>query len=282
MKTLTTNLKQHLEGDLLTLATCWKITRADGVVLGLTDHTQDLLVEGLTYRAAEGGRSGAVMTRSGLAVDDLEIEGVLSSSAITEEDVQAGRYDGAAIEVFQVNYQAPVEGRLILRRGHMGEIRLLGGQYVAEIRGMMQSLAQVTGELYSSSCRARLGDGRCGVNLAGFSHSGSVTSVATAARFSDSTIAEASGWYSGGVLTFTSGANAGIAAEVKEHYQKEMILSLPMGKTVTAGDAFTLVAGCDKRFATCREKFDNAVNFRGEPHVPGMDKMLETAGTRSS
>ncbi|SFE47808.1 phage conserved hypothetical protein BR0599 [Methylobacterium sp. 13MFTsu3.1M2] len=38
--------------------------------------------------------------------------------------------------------------------------------------------------------------------------------------------------------------------------------------------AHSLTAGCDKRLATCRDRFANAVNFQGFPHMPGNDAVM--------
>lgn len=101
------------------------------------------------------------------------------------------------------------------------------------------------------------------------------------AAFTDSTRSEANGYFSFGKVTFVSGDNAGLSMEVKEFRAKRFALALPMPYAISPGDTYTAVMGCDKRFFTCASVFANGINFQGEPHVPGMDKALETAGTRS-
>ena len=39
-----------LDGDLTTIALCWRIERRDGVTIGLTDHDRDLVIDGLVHR----------------------------------------------------------------------------------------------------------------------------------------------------------------------------------------------------------------------------------------
>ncbi len=282
MQQLSTQLSAHLAQETTTLATCWSITRRDGMTLYFTEHDKDIVVDGHVYGAASGMSASAVTSQAGLMVDNLEFEGMLSAEAIAEADVLAGKYDHAEISVFMVDYTSPDTGRLDLKTGWLGEVTLRGGQFVAEMRGLTSRLQQVIGEVYTASCRAQLGDGRCKKNLAAFTVSGTVTSVEAAHAFKDSSRTELSNYFAYGVVTFTSGANAGIHMEIRDFSAGRFGLFLPMPYPIAVGDSYTAVAGCDKSFQNCVTKFNNAVNFRGEPHVPGTDKLLETSATRST
>ncbi len=281
MKTFSLSLEDHLAQEVTTLATCWKVTRRDGTVLGFTDHDRNLTVGAVTYMAATGFTPTAVSSSAALNVDNLDVEGVLDSSAISEEEVMAGIYDFSEIEVFQVNHQAPGDGMLHLRTGWLGEVTLQGGRFIAEVRGLTQRLNQTIGSLYSPSCRADLGDERCKVNVMALTVTGTVDSSAGRHACYDAARVEAVGYFSGGTMRFLSGENAGLSMEVKEFRVGELTFVLPFPYAIAVGDLYSLTAGCDKSFATCQAKFANAVNFRGEPHVPGLDRILETASTRS-
>ncbi len=282
MKNISSAMTSHLSGEVTTLATCWKITRRDGTVLGFTDHDQPLTYESVTYEAASGFTPSAVASSAALNVDDLDIEGMLSDDAIDAADIRAGKYDYAEIEVFQVNYANLAAGALIQRTGWLGEVETRGEHFIAEVRGLTQQLSQTIGERYSAACRANLGDARCRVTLASYTVTGSITSVESArSQFSDSANAEEEGYFTAGLITFTSGANNGLSMEVKSFAGGTFVTVLPLPGVVEVGDSYSAVAGCDKRVATCRDVFSNAENFRGEPHVPGLDKMLQTSGTRS-
>ena len=159
---------------------------------------------------------------------------------------------------------------------------LRGGQFVAEMRGLTSQLQQVIGNVYTSSCRAALGDAKCGINLSALTVTGAVTAIETAYAFTDSTKTQANDYFADGVVHFTSGANYGLSMEVRDFTAGRFGLFLPMPYGIALGDTFTVSAGCDKQFDTCVSKFHNAVNFRGEPDVPGTDKLLETAATRST
>lgn len=281
MQTLSTALTNHLAQEVTTLATCWSITRRDAVVQYFTEHDADIVVDVHIYLAASGMSASAVSSQSGLAVDNLEFEGMLSADAIAETDILSGRYDHAQVEIFMVNYADPSAGKLALKTGWLGEVTLRGGQFIAEVRGLSSRLQQTIGEVYTRSCRAALGDARCGVNLASSTVTGTVSAAEGAYAFTDNARTQVNGYFAYGTVTFTSGANNGYSMEVRDFTGKRFELFLPMPKPIAVGDAYTAVAGCDKAFDTCIGRFNNAVNFRAEPHVPGMDKVLETSATRS-
>lgn len=279
MKTISAGLATHLAGEVTTIATCWKATLTDGTVFGFTNHTDDLTVSAQLYKAATGQSATAIASNADLAVDNLDVIGFLDSAVITEADINAGRWDYAAIEIFQVNYADLTQGTLKQRAGRLGEIRLSRSEFVAELRGLAQNLQQLIGQIYSASCRADFGDARCGLTLASYTFSGTVTTGGSTRVFTDSGRAEASDYFGAGKVTWVTGANAGYSMEVKSFAAGVFTLQLPMANTITAGDTYTASAGCRKRFDTdCKTKFSNVVNFRGEPHVPGNDQMAKAGG----
>lgn len=280
MKQISTALATHIAGEVTTLATCWKLTRRDNVVFGFTDHDTDIIVDSITYKAASGFTPSAIQNTASLSVDNLDVEGMLSAGNITEADIMAGLYDFAEIEIFQVNYNDLIQGKLKLRRGWLGEVSLVKQQFVAEVRGLTQRLSQTIGELYSASCRATFADSRCKINPATYTITGMVTSYISNQEFQDSSRSETSGLYNFGKITFTSGANNGLSMEVKEFSSGgKIVLVLPMPYNIIISDSYSMTQGCDKTLTTCVNQYNNVINFRGEPHVPGLDSMLETAGT---
>ncbi len=280
MKTVSANLQTHLGGELTSLATCWKITRRDGAVLGFTEHDQDIEYDSVTYQAGSGFNASAVKGRDDLAVDALELLGLLDDEAITEADILAGKYDYAEVSLFLMNAESPEDGVMNLRTGWIGEVQTGEGHFTAELRGLMQKLDTTIGRLFTPGCDAELGDGRCGVNLAAHTVTGTVTAVTSRTVFADSARSETAGLFNHGQIIFTGGANDGLSMEVKYFNNGELTLMLPMPYDVEVGDGYSLIGGCDKTLTTCRQRFNNISNFRGFPHVPGTDAMLKTAGTR--
>lgn len=287
MKQISDELKAHLAQEVTTLATCWKLTRRDSTVFAFTDHDSDIEYESLLYKASTGFTPSAVQNSGSLSVDNLDVEGMLADDSIMEVDILAGLYDFAEIEIFQVNYNDLTQGCLQLRRGWLGEVAFQKQQFIAEVRGLTQKMSQTVGELFSASCRASFGDSRCKINLASHTVTGTVSGSSSQLQFIDEDRSEVSGVFSQGAVTFTSGANAGLGMEVKEYLYNsatggQIVFALPVPYPISVGDTYSLVKGCDKTISTCHGTYNNVVNFRGEPLIPGIDRMLETAGTRSN
>lgn len=273
MKPTTPALAAHLAGEVTTLATCWRLERADGWVRGFTDHDRELVVDGLTYVASTGFLPSAIKTASDLSVDNLDVDGFLDDAALRAEDLIAGLFDGARIEVFIVNWADLGQGRLLLRKGFLGEIKRADQRFSAEIRGLSNRLQQTAGKLYSRLCRVDLGSSECGVALGPRTDTYAVTQVIAADTVRIVT-ARATGFFTFGKATFTTGANAGAVNEVLLHDRQTIRLFVPMPRPIVVGDQIVLVAGCDKTPETCNAKFANILNFQGEPHIPGNDKVF--------
>lgn len=278
-KSLTPGMTTHLAGEVTTLCTCWHLIREDGVEMGFTDHDKDLTIDTLLYKAATGFTASAVQSKSDFSVDNVDIDGIISDNDIEEPDILNGKYDYAEVEVFMVNYENLAHGKLYLKRGRLGEVRIKRSKFIAEFRGLSQHLTQHIGRVYSSSCDAILGDSRCAVNLAAFTFSDTISEVTDRQKFKSIGLTQDAGYFTGGEIEFTSGANDGLKMEVKDFANTEVILALPMPNDIEVGDGFTIKTGCDKTDGTCKNKFSNLVNFRGFATIPGMDKILETAGT---
>ncbi len=277
MRSLDPQFAAHLASGVTTLATCWRIERADGAVLGFTDHDRALAFGGVTYAPDSGADAGALQSSADLSVDNTEIAGALSSDALSAADLGAGRYDGAGVEIWRVNWADP-SSRALLKRGVIGEVTREGPRFRAEIRGLSQALDRVEGRIFQRGCDAVLGDARCGVDLdaPAFRGAGTVTAVLDDQRFLASGLAGfAAGWFAEGALLWTAGANAGAQSHVKAHDKNAggdaLSLWLPAGRAVAAGDEFAVTAGCDKRSRTCAQKFENLINFRGFHLMPGDD-----------
>ncbi len=274
MTTYPPALLDHLAGEITSLCHCWKLTRSDGTVLGFTDHDEALTVGGTAYEPASGFSASEARETLGLAASAVDVEGALSSDLLREEDIGAGLYDGASVETLLVNWRSP-EDFASIRKETIGKITVSDNRLVAELQGAFQVLDQPGGRAVRRSCDAELGDGRCGVALTGgFRGVGVVTAASGADAIDVSGLAGfEDDWFSGGVLTWTSGGNVGRKARVVTHFNGSGAVTLTLWPGVgfgpQAGDAFTVTAGCDKGFATCKAKFANEVNFRGFPHLPG-------------
>jgi uncharacterized phage protein (TIGR02218 family) len=277
MRVIPSALQAKLDSGVTTLARCWKLTRRDGTVQGFTDHDADLVIDGVTCRAGTGFTASEATSRFDLAIDGSEIAGALADDALTEADLVAGRYDAARIETWLVDW-SDTTLKVMTACGTLGEVKREGQAFSAELRGLADVLSQESGRLYTAKCSADLGDARCKVDLSlsMWRGEGAVVSPETSSVVVVSGLdAFADGFFTAGRLAWTAGANAGLSVEIKEHRIAVGVVRLSLWQSVpepiASGDTFTVTAGCDKTFATCRDRFANTVNFRGFPHIPGND-----------
>lgn len=276
MKTLPAGLQDHLDTGTTTMCYCWRVTRKDATVMGFTNHDNDLTFDSTTFKAETGFTASAAQQSLGLAVDNMEVVSALDSTAITEDDIAAGRYDDAFIEIFWVNWQDTSE-RIIMLTGNLGELTQNGIAYTAELRSLVNRLNQKIGRVYQRTCDAVFGDNRCKFNKASVTYTGTVVSAASPSSIVFSGLgALADDWLSRGVLTWLTGPNAGVAYDIKIHQNSPspnhtIQLWVPVTETPVAGNTASIVAGCLQTAAVCKSKFNNLANFQGFPHMPGND-----------
>lgn len=271
-------MTSFLSRELTSLAFCWRVERRDGVCLGFTSHDRDLAIGGLVYRSAPGMLPSAVSVSDDFDASTLDVSGALTSDAIGEADLAAGRWDRAAVSLFLVDWEDPGGERLPLARGELGDVTMKANGFEAELRGAAALLERAVAEQTSPECRAELGDRRCRVDMAGRVR---VTRVTGAIEEDLVAVAEAPGGPGAcafGRLRWISGANSGLESAIGASEGLQLRLREPPPFPAAAGDLVEIKEGCDKSFATCRARFANAENFRGEPHLPGMDLLTRYPG----
>jgi len=273
---LSDDMQAHLASGVTTLCRAWAVTRVDGTQLGFTDHDGDLTFDGIVFRADTGLTALALQQGTGLSVDNTEAMGALSDGAITEADVNAGRYDGAEVRCWLVNW-ADVAQRALQFRGSIGELRRTGGAFEAELLGLTDQLNRPMGRVYQRPCAAVLGDGVCRKDLteAGYQAEVVVTGIEANVLWFETVPGFDDSWFQRGVLEVLTGEAAGLKGMIKQDVQgasgREITLWSVLGAQVAVGDSVRLTAGCDKRMETCRFKFNNLANFQGFPDIPGND-----------
>lgn len=272
--------REHVAGGLTTLVRCWAITRSDGVQYGFTDHDLAIEFEGITFRADTGLSAVALQQTTGLSVDNSEAVGGLSDASVREADIASGRFDGAEVLAWMVNWAEP-DMRWLQFRGSIGELRRSGGAFQAELRGLTDALNRPLGRVFQKPCSAVLGDRNCQFSMSspGYSQTLAIVGVDDAQVFSwPSLDGFESGWFARGRLVVVDGKAAGLWAPIKRDWLHEgarvVELGTPLQGVVAAGDIVRLEAGCDKRMETCRLKFNNFVNFQGFPDTPTEDWMM--------
>jgi uncharacterized phage protein (TIGR02218 family) len=264
-------MAEFLQHELTSACLCWRLERRDGVGLGFTTHDRDLAIGGLVYRAAPGMLPSAVSVSAGFDADNVDVRGALSSGAITAEDLKAGRWDGAAVAIFMTDWRAPGAEVLHVARGALGEVSLVGEGFTAELKGPTAALDAPVVEQTSPECRAMLGDKRCRVDMGGRVRVARVTALVDEQVVAVDAGELSPNAYGHGRLRWIGGRNSGLVSDVRASAGQELTLREAPVFAPAAGDLVELSEGCDRRWETCVARFGNGVNFRGEPHLPGMD-----------
>lgn len=278
-KTIPALLLTNYASDTPTTAFGLKITRADAEVFGWTSadiDTEDI-GDSVLYRATPGLDVASWAASAGLAVGNTELSILHEDDTITRADILAGRWNNAEFNLFRYNWASPSDGIEYISSGRLGEVMPRAGHYVVELRDLRQYLQQPVGAASTKTCRARLGDAMCMVDLGPWTETGTITSVTSKQVFADSSRAEADDYFGEGILTWTSGFNTGLSQKVKTYVSDTFTLILPMIFDVQVGDTYSVIAGCRKRVdEDCFTKFDNVLNFQGEPHRPTQDDLVST------
>lgn len=273
-RTISDDLKAHFGQETTTVAVCWRIERADGTVLGFTSHDATITYDGQDYVPFTAADVSSLEQTAGGDPDNLDVSLAFDSDYITKADIAAGKYDDAEIYVFLINYDDTTQGIVQLVSGFLGEteIRDYGGR--VQFHSLSDKLNNSLGSVYTYKCRASLGDSECGVALAGYTHTGSVTAVTSNQVFTDASQLQDDGYFDAGQVTFTSGENSGYTREIKRFTSNQFTLLEAFPYDIAVDDTYSAIAGCNKYPDTCQTKFDNFINYRGFPHLPGRDELI--------
>jgi uncharacterized phage protein (TIGR02218 family) len=272
-----------LRGGTHRLAKCWRITRRDGRVMRFASHDQPLTIAGKVYEAIGGIAATASRAESELKDKNQDFVGLLSSDAITDDDLRAGRYRNAMVEEFCVNWELPEFGRHYLNRFWVGDTKWNGVTWEASVNGHARFLKQKIGGVWGRMCRYHFGEPKCFYALHGETYRAvKVASVVDPRRkfradTADITTTLANNHFAHGRLTWRSGPNYAIESYVRKytHSTREFELAEKVPFDITDEHYFDVSQGCDGLFSSCQAK-DNKDNFGGEPHIPGTDKALST------
>lgn len=270
-----------LKGPVTTAAYGWRLERRDGVALGFTSHDRDAEIDGLLYRASPGMEPTSIVENIGIETDGLEVSGALDADAINEEDLNAGRWDKARLTIFLYDWSDPVSNKRILAHGELGEVSFSDHSFRSELRGMTSVLDGPVVPQTSPGCRAYFCDHGCGLNSQRFAHLVSISAVnGSYATFGLNPVAAVPDAFAYGQLRWLSGKNAGLTAQILASGADHILLADPPAFLAVPGALALLTEGCNKTIATCSQRSGNAINFRGEPFLPGNDLLTRYPGAR--
>lgn len=268
-----------LKGPVTSTAYGWYLERRDGIALGFTSHDRDIEIGGVVYQASPGMQPTSIVESIGVETDGLEVSGALDSEAIKEADLNAGRWDKARLTIFLFDWMQPESGKRILAHGELGEVSFSDEGFRSELRGMTSFFDGPVVPQTSPGCRARFCGHDCGLNEQRFVHQIEISAVNGEYLVYDSSqlpgLQEA---FAYGRLRFLSGENCGLVSQILASGENYLLLAQRPAFAIEGGAKALLFEGCDKRLTTCSERFNNAINFRGEPFLPGNDLLTRYPG----
>ncbi|WP_339692829.1 DUF2163 domain-containing protein [uncultured Parasphingorhabdus sp.] len=266
-----------LDRDVTTGTYLWRLEREDGVALGFASHDRDLVIDGFRYRATPGMVPSSIALSDSLDIDNVEISGVVTSAAIAETDLDAGRWDGALLYISLVDWEQPDVEPLPLICGEFGEIVRSGDSFTVEMLGATSFLDEPIAPLTSPTCRAEFCDRQCKLSLHRHQREGRIITI-SGDEIGIDEVGDAGADFAFGSLRFLDGPNCGLSYAIVSGQGDAVRLADQPVQPVAPGARVLLTEGCNKNFATCRDRFANSFNFRGEPYLPGNDLLTRYRG----
>ncbi len=270
-----------LAGPLTSSAYGWRLERCDGVTLGFTSHDRDVELDGLILRASPGMMPSSIVESIGLDVDGLDVRGALTADAIRADDLGAGRWDAARLSIFLFDWTNPSAGVRMLAVGELGAISHSGIEFDAEFKGPAAKLDRAVAPYTSPGCRADFCDADCGLNAARFRHQAQILSATGSGLTLAAPFAISPESFAFGKLRWLDGPNCGLWSDILAATATSIQLISPPAFPPLPDSRIELIEGCGKTIATCGTRFGNAVNFRGEPYLPGNDILTRYPGAGS-
>jgi uncharacterized phage protein (TIGR02218 family) len=267
-----------LSGPLTSAAYGWRLERRDGITLGFTSHDYNVEIDGLMLRASPGMEPTSISESLGLETDGLDVRGALTADAIRADDLRAGRWDGARLSIFLFDWNNPQAGQRTLAVGELGAISHSGDAFEAEFKGPAAKLDLPVAPYTSPGCRARFCDAACGLSAARFTRRATVASADGSTVTLAAPLGAAADAFAFGALRWLDGLNCGLVSEILESHTNSVTLLSPPAFAVAANARVELLEGCDNTMAMCSGRFANAINFRGEPYLPGNDLLTRYPG----
>ena len=267
-----------LAGTLTSTAYGWRLERKDGIAIGFTSHDRDVVIDGLVYRSSPGMAPSSIVETLGLEIGSLEVSGALTSDAIRAEDIEAGRWDGAALTIFLYDWSNPAASKFTLAMGTLGAISWSGSAFEVEFLGPAARLSASVVPLTSPTCRARFAGPGCNLSAPRFILETEIVNVQGSTLTLAAPLASEPSHFVLGELRWLGGPNCGQRQQIVFATATEIVLAESPAFPVEGATPVSVLQGCDRTIATCSGRFGNALNFRGEPYLPGNDLLTRYPG----
>lgn len=278
MKDINNNLLDSLKQENPTITKCLKITLNNEKILAFTEFSEDLTINNIVFKSSSGFKENKNQQYSDITTSEEEILLFVDDDNIKKEDVLTGLFDNAKVEVFYMDYKNLEYGKISIINGFISKINFVDDKIYFNISGILSLLEKTIGETYSPLCRAGFCDKRCSLNLENYTFFGEISEIISATEFisnSKDIINKETNYFKYGLITFKTGKNKDKKIEVKQSNTSNIVINTKLFYNPEIGDTFEIVAGCDKKFSTCIERFNNAINFRGEPNLPRTTKVYK-------
>ena len=274
MKHLSAETLQKLNSGNFEFVKCFIITLKDSSKLYFTENSEDLIIDNNIYKSSLGVEENKIETYNNITESKQEIMGFLNNSEIDENDIILGKFNGAVVETFLIDKNDLSGEKICLNKGFFSNITLVDGKFFVEIVGISSILNKPVCETYSPLCRCCFCDKRCGLDKNNYCFSASITSINSDISFYSAELLDfEDNYFKYGIITFTTGLNINTSIVVKDFISSTVILEHKPQHSLTVGDTFKIICGCDKTLKTCYNKFHNSINFRGEPNIPREEKV---------
>ncbi len=256
---------------LETTAAFWRVLRRDGVTLGFTAHDRDLWFDGVLHRASPGMIPSSIRKSAGFEPDSAEVEGALSHDSISAADLSSGRFDGARVLIGLADWESGEQE--VLYRGAIGSVMEESGKFTTGLQSRKSELARDPIPRTSPSCRAAFCGPGCTLPAVAFTHEATLAGFDPNANSVTLATVAAPANLAFGSLRWLDGPHAGRTMAVLSAGPGGLVLDEPLSAALAPGLRAMVREGCDHRLDTCATRFANAVNFQGEPFLPGNDQL---------
>ncbi len=287
-RNISANLSARITDGETSLTECLLVTKRDGTQIGFTKLNADVVFEGVTYRAAPAMDLTNIGVEAGLNVDESQLRAAFVEGFATKLQLRSRQFEDAAFERFFIDWQHPTDGRVVVQKGRIGRIPEADDTFSAELHSLAALAQRPVGDICSPTCRhKRLGDSGCQLEMTKMHPTLNtalrvrglvVTSVIDAQTFRCSSAGLPDGYFTDGLIYWTSGENNGLEQDVLSHTNigaiVEIVLQEPMPATIAVNDEFTGEWGCDRTLPAC-VSVGNVVNRDAEDYLPGRSKVLE-------
>jgi uncharacterized phage protein (TIGR02218 family) len=259
--------KSESSNSVNNYAICWHIQLTNGDQLRLTNYNEDINIKDYKYIAESIFTYKSIEKSSELLTEKNEICGIICDKYFKRQDIINGKLNDAYIEIFLINTNNLDNGKLILNQGYVSNIKIINNKFIANISSLKNKFNNKITNSFSQNCRAKFCDKDCSLYEENYKFYGKISKVISNNTLFDAERNEENFYFNFGEITFISGNNTGLCFQVKNFKNGEIELNLPSIYKLAVGDTYAIIAGCDKNFSSCVTKFNNALNFRGEPYI---------------